>query len=136
MESLGLATPSILKISINFRTHKNEPQMLKKICVRPQILQNDFNTDKILEHDFFFEKEAPFILLSTNLCERPLKLLIDTGAAVSIIVNDIIKEETHKINYHFSLFGIAGKDMSVTTEGMVHGIFNLMTHLWVPQCIW
>lgn len=102
----------------------NEPKTLENFYVRPQIVQNENEIDKTLELEFFFEKGAPFILLNTNLCERPLKLLIDTGASVSIVASDIIKENIQKTNYFFSLFGIAGKEVSVTTEGMVNGILN------------
>lgn len=122
MASLGLAEPSVSNISINFRTSENDPHILRSICKEPQILR--INSNLLIKHTFFLEKGAPFILLKTNLCDRPLKMLIDTGAAVSIIANDIIKENIHKTSYFFSLFGIAGKDVSVTTEGMVHGIFN------------
>lgn len=122
MASLGLASPSITNLRINFRTAQNEPNILQKLYNKPSILKISSNT--IVEHKFFFEKGAPFILLNTNLCERPLKMLIDTGAAVSIVASDAIKQDIHKTNYFFSLFGIAGKDVSVTTEGMVHGIFD------------
>lgn len=122
MESLGLANPSALNISINFRTSENEPQILQHICTKPKIMNEGGNT--IIEQPFFLDKGAPFMLLCTNLCDRPLKMLIDTGAAVSIVAGDLIKNSIQKNDYFFNLFGIAGKDVSVTTEGMIYGIFN------------
>lgn len=124
MEGYGLTTPSINNICINFQTSNNDTKLLEKTYFKPQILRYNIDSDNIIEYKFFYEKGAPFIFLKTNLCERPLKLLIDTGAAVSIIANDIVSEDIHKSNYIFKLFGIAGKDVSVTTEGMVHGILD------------
>lgn len=124
MESLGLTTPSTTNNCINFIISKNEPQVLEKMLVKPEILQIESNSSKILKHKIFLEKGAPFIHLKTSLCKRPLKLLIDTGASVSIIASNVINKSIHKISHFFTLFGIAGKEVSVTTEGMVHSIFN------------
>lgn len=124
MESFGQTIPSISTININFRTSENEPSILKELHIKPIILKVDTESNKILEHKFFYEKGAPFILLHTNLCQRPLKLLIDTGASVSILASDIVSKNIHKTNYCFSLFGNAGREVSVTTQGMVHAIFK------------
>lgn len=124
MERFGLTTPSSPNTSINFQTYDNDPQRLINFLVKPQVLQFEQKQNRKLQHEIFVEKGAPFILLNTNLCERPLRLLVDTGASVSILSKDSIKDGTHKVEYYFSLFGIAGKEISVTTEGMVHAIFN------------
>lgn len=124
MESLGQIVPSISHICINFRTVDNEPQVLEKISTTPQVFQYEVNSDKILKHEFILENGIPFIFLETNLCERPIKLFVDTGAAVSIIANDVIENEVIRENYILNLFGIAGKEFPIKTEGMVHGIID------------
>ena len=129
MEDLGQIIPSISNISINFRTAENEMEILNKIYAMPQILQYNIDSNKTIKHKIFFEKGAPFIFLNTNLCNRPLKLLVDTGAAVSIIANDIINKDTNKTNYSITLFGIAGSEISVTTKGMVYGILEFDSSL-------
>lgn len=77
----------------------------------------------------FTENGAPYVILETNLCKRPLKFLVDTGAAISLIANDIISEKTYKIDYEVTVFGIIGKDVTVRTQGMITGILNIENQL-------
>lgn len=130
MGQLGHFAPSISNISINFRTGDNKEEVLQKLYINPQILQNNFENNETIKHEIFYERGAPFIKLQTNLCEMPIKLLIDTGAAVSIVADDVINTNIQKTNYFLTLFGIVGSDVSVTTKGIINGIFRMNgTHL-------
>lgn len=125
MEQLGQDVSSNSNISINFRLGENITDISQKIKNEPEISQINSNTKEIIEQKMFAENGMPYILLETNLCARPIKLFIDTGATVSIIANDVVKNEVIKENYILNLFGIAGKEDSVNTQGMLHGIFSM-----------
>lgn len=79
----------------------------------------------MIEHEIFSENGAPYILLETNLSERPLKLLVDTGASISLLASDLIYKNIKKANYIINLYGIVGKDVSIQTEGFVQGILSV-----------
>lgn len=68
-------------LNINFRTHENENKLLDVL----KNFQNKFKFNGCLEHEIFHENGVPYISVKTNLCERPLKFLIDTGASLSLI---------------------------------------------------
>lgn len=111
--------------SINFRTI-NMNKNLIHTSHHLEIIPKKYPESKdLIEHKIFNENGAPFIYIQTNLCERPLKLLIDTGAAISLLASDVVENDTHKIDYIVNLFGIIGKDISVKTEGMIHCIFTI-----------
>lgn len=149
MECEGQHIPSLKdNMSINFRTTNNSEESLEfirnlfsmpnKISVSEPPTLNDNNTNAIedneeknnaLEYEICNEKGAAYIYLKTNLTERPIKLLIDTGASISILADDIVSKNVEIINYTFDLFGIVGKEVSVKTKGMVHAIYEISGHL-------
>lgn len=102
---------SSANISINFRTTDNDVSKinsLKNIQLRNKNRIN--NEQNIIETKIYDENGAPFVKLKTNLCSRPLKFLLDTGAAISLIASDILSMEHNKINYKVNIFGIIGTD--------------------------
>lgn len=120
MDQIGRLAPSA-NMSINFRAIKNEQENINSI----QNLQIK-NSEKLnVKTKIYNEKGAPFVIVKTNLCERPLKFLIDTGAAISLITDDVLSKRIHKIDYEVSVFGIIGRDVSIRTQGMVAGILNV-----------
>ena len=62
--------------------------------------------------------------MKSNLCERPLKFLIDTGASITLLAEDVISEKPYISNYVINLYGVTGKDVSIKTKGMVFGVFS------------
>ena len=48
--------------------------------------------------------------------------MIDTGASISILADDMVTKNVEIINYSFDLLGIVGKEVSVKTKRMVHAI--------------
>lgn len=121
MDQFGRLAPS-QNMSINFRTINNDENKidsLKKLQTQNKIENMNVKT-KIIN-----EKGAPFVAIKTNLCKRPLKFLVDTGAAISLIADDVISENVHKINYEVNVFGIIGKDVSIRTQGIVTGVLQI-----------
>lgn len=149
MECGGQHIPSLKdKMSINFRTINNSEESLEFIrnlfsvpnnfsaTESPtknvdDINENDVNDERndAFEYEICNEKGAAYIYLKTNLTERPIKLLIDTGASISILADDVVTKNVEIINYSFDLFGIVGKEVSVKTKGMVHAIYEINGHL-------
>lgn len=119
MEHYGLNVSSDADFVLHFRTLKNTNETLFNIRKVQNFLINNYKT---LKQDITLENNAPFIFLQTNLAERPLKLLLDTGASISIISSCAISKNIERNKYIVNLFGITGKENSVKTEGIVHGI--------------
>lgn len=55
----------------------------------------------------------------------PIKLLVDTGASISIVADDLISKSINVIDYSINLYGLVGKEVYVKTRGMVHSIFSI-----------
>lgn len=125
MEQLGHTVSSNSNISINFRSAENDLNISQKIEIKPEISYRNSITKEIIEQKIFSKNEMPYILLKTNLCDRPIKLSIDTGAAVSIIASDLVRNEMIEENYKLNLFDIADKEICTTTQGMVYCIFSM-----------
>lgn len=96
---------------------------------------NDYYSDKTifetddsdiqLEYNIFHKNNASFVIIQSNLWEWPITLMIDTGAAISIIAEDKINERIKIKNKTINLFGIAGRDKSIKTRGEVTAIFEV-----------
>lgn len=96
---------------------------------------NDYYSDKTifetddsdiqLEYNIFHKNNASFVIIQLNLLEWPITLMIDTGAAISIIAEDKINERIKIKNKTINLFGIAGRDKSIKTRGEVTAIFEV-----------
>lgn len=111
---------SPINLSINFRICDNDEKTLNELQNLSKNMMTIAQHNEILEHKIYYENDAPFILLNTNLCERPIKLILDTGAAITVIAQDLIADNIEKINYIVNLFGLAGKEHSIKTLGLVH----------------
>lgn len=117
---------------IDFRIFNNNEQIINKIKsfginsneIFNKIEDNDEETI-IIKHKIHIENGAPFILLKTNLNKHEIKLMIDTGASISLISKDVIKEDINKTDIEVNIFGIVGKDISVRTKGMVNAVFKI-----------
>lgn len=120
MEESGQFIPSKKLLNINFRTKNNNDKILNTL----KGLQKTQNVGTI-HHQIFHENNAPFILIKTNLCHRPLKFLIDTGASLSLISNEIIPKNIYKKDWKINLYGLMGKEMPIRTKGTINTILNL-----------
>lgn len=94
-------------MSINFRTTDNDVQTLKAIqniqlnnISNIELHENNDINEQIdtMEYEIHNEKGAAFIYLKTNLTDRPIKLLVDTGASVSILADDMITNSIEVMN--------------------------------------
>lgn len=109
-------------LSINFRTSENDEETLGKLRKIQQSSINNIKDRKLISLDLHDENGAAFVYLQTNLNKKPLKLLVDTGASITILANSVVTENVKKTNFIVNLYGIVGKDVSVKTQGIVHGI--------------
>lgn len=117
MERDGQHIPSHTNfLSIHVNKDKNDMEKMK-------LLQNlqvfHFDTHKILTEKFFIHGRSPFIYLHTNLTNRPLKMLIDTGAAISLIVKNSIEDDSNKRDFKLKLLGIGGQEKGTETAGII-----------------
>lgn len=118
MNQNGINDSSSKTFSINFRTINNKIDTLKKLN-KLQILEDKCQNDAI-RINFFSEHNAPIVMLKTNLSENLLKFLIDTGAAVSLIAENVIPLTIEKTKFTVNIFGIMGKTTYVKTRGIIH----------------
>lgn len=108
-------------LNINFRANENSKQTLEIL----KSFQCGIKYCSSLQHKIINENGAPYLIVKTNLCERPLKFLIDTGASLSLIANDLIGESILRKKYFINLYGLVGKEISVSTEGIIYAILTL-----------
>lgn len=66
-----------------------------------------------------------FITLTTEFTIRPIRLLVDTGAAISLISENVIKPDAKLRNLNVKLFGFSGKDHYVNSSKAVDGLINM-----------
>lgn len=120
-----LVSSRISNLNINFRTSENDNRVLKALRSFQNLTQTKNLGNEEIKHKIYNENVAPFIYMSTNLSERPIKLLIDTGAAITILAEDIVPKNIRRVNYVVNLYGIIGKDVSVKTVGIVVGLLKM-----------
>lgn len=116
-------------MSINFRASENDERILNKLQNFQISSNTNFLNNDTIEYEIHTEGGAPFIYLKTNLIDRPIKFLVDTGASISLLASDLVSEHINKINYTIDLYGMVGKEVSVQTQGMVHSILSFNGHL-------
>lgn len=108
-------------LNINFKTNQNEKHTLNLL----KCFQSGIKYRGSLEHEIFYENGAPYISIESNLCERPLKLLVDTGASLSLISKELVKGDTYKREIQINLYGLVGKEVSIQTEGITYAILRV-----------
>lgn len=106
-------------ITMNFRTSDNNEENLKILRNFQFISKEKNNPQCKITNGIFDENGAAYILLKSNFCKRPLKLLIDTGASITLLANDLAPKNVKIINYIIKLFGVV-RDISIETRGMIH----------------
>lgn len=86
---------------------------------------------KTIKIKIHHENGASFLYLQTNLRKEPLKLLVDTGAFITLLAEDVFEKYTHKIifNNKLDLYGISGEEASIKTKGVVNGMIGFNNHL-------
>lgn len=117
MEYEGQHIPSILNIkSIDLKNTKNNKQ-------QEHISESyrNFFVDKYenISEDIFIEGSAPFIILRTKSINRPIKMLMDTGASVGIISSRFLKPDTELQNIRHKLFGLGSKGNGIISMGIL-----------------
>lgn len=124
MEYEGRNISSPNQMSIHYKVSQNTENTMNMIKNLQPNLNNISNENaNTIEYEIFTENGAPFVLLKSNLTDRPIKFLIDTGASISLLADDVITYPVNKINYSVNLYGLVGKEVSIKTLGIVHPIF-------------
>ena len=129
MEYEGQLIPSNIILSIDLDTNAKEHREIQKCSDIQTKLQETKYEKTFIEHEIFYEEGAPFIRLKSNLSERPLTLMLDTGAAVTLLADDLVSENIVRQDYVVNLYGLVGRDFSIKTKGLVHGIFDFKGRL-------
>lgn len=115
------STPQKEIVSINFRLKDNDEkqwQMIDDIVN----MQRIFVSKPIsITVKLIIEGKSLYILLNTNLTNRPIKLLIDTGATLTLIAKDAITNASTFHNYTVNLYGLPGKEAAINTLGITSG---------------
>lgn len=111
-----ISSPEQIK-TIEFKNFNNSPDQHLLI----NSLQNFF-VDKYenISHDITIENYAPFITLKTTSIDGPIKMMIDTGASVSIISSRIIPPEKELQNIKCRLFGLGSSTDGILSMGLLH----------------
>lgn len=123
MDYEGPNKPSSNIMSINWNRDDNNEQKITQL----HKLQNfQIETYKTLTEKIFSENGTPYIFLHSNLTNRPLKMLLDTGATISILGNDAIDFKSKFVrDTRITIFGIGGRKRGTQTHGMIDTIFTI-----------
>lgn len=70
--------------------------------------------------DIIIENRAIYAIFRTNATIRPIKLLVDTGAMITVVASDLMKPEAIVKNDSKNLCGITGTEIQVKTCGTTH----------------
>lgn len=111
-------------MSINFRVSENNLQTINKLKNLQKIYFNTYKDKEKIEHEIFSENGAAYAHVQTNLSDRPLKLMIDTGASISLIAIDIVSNKARILDFSVKLSGIIN-EISVDTKGLVQGVLKM-----------
>lgn len=123
------STNKILSINIK-RNEKDRNQTAMILHMRNLYIENA----QTITENIITENSAPYILLKTNLTEGPIKMLIDTGANISIISSKQITNKNIKIaNIKYNLMGFNSSNEGITTMGLVTTIATMgQSNLDIP----
>lgn len=110
-------------LTINFRTFENSEQILN-VLRDFQFPKQKINIRNEVETKIFTENGAAYVLLESDCRERPLKLLIDTGASITLLANDVNTKNSQVTKYIIKLFGVV-RDVSIETQGLISGKFKI-----------
>lgn len=116
MDCTGQNIPSNL-LTVKFRTNENSEKVMN---ILKKFHNNETNMGLICK--IVQENSSIFIIINTNLTTRPIKLLIDTGASISLIAIDVILNNIQKSDFIIDLWGITGTNNTVKTLGVVNGV--------------
>lgn len=112
-------------LTIDFRASNNSANILNCLKDLHTTKKRETKRTSIAKSKIFYENGAIYISMLSNLCDRPLKFLIDTGASITLIANDIIRKDVHVTNYTIKLFGVV-REASIRTQGT----FNNKRHIF------
>lgn len=84
------------------------------------------NFSETLTHAISMHNANPIITLNINFCTRPVNLLLDTGASISLVSKDVIKTNFEK-GTSIKLYGINGKSTPIETNGFAIGQTTIST---------
>ncbi|XP_031625653.1 uncharacterized protein LOC116342279 [Contarinia nasturtii] len=78
--------------------------------------------------NFVVENCKPFIILWSNITIKPVKLMIDTGATLTVVASDLVNPDVLDTSDRVSIYGIAGPDAKMETLGVAHSILSFSDH--------
>lgn len=87
------------------------------------------NNNIILKHKFLLENNEMKINLNLSIAKRPITMIIDTGANLTILNKNVIKDGTlYCPGMKCTFTGINGINHKLSTEGLTCGIFQIISN--------
>lgn len=109
----GQNKPSSNIMSINWNINENDKNKLNQVN---ELQKCHIEAYKTLTEKIFTEHRTPYIYLHSNLTNRPLKMLLDTGATISIIAEKSIEIKSKNIrDQKIQIFGIGNRKKGTET---------------------
>ena len=68
---------------------------------------------------------ALYISLFTNVTSRPIRLIVDTGAAITLVASDIVKSDVPISNCKLDICGVTGQENLIQSEGTIFGLSSI-----------
>lgn len=66
-----------------------------------------------------------YISFTTEFTNRPIRLMVDTGASISLISENVIRSDVKMRNLNVKLFGFSSKDQCVNSSKAIDGFINM-----------
>lgn len=70
--------------------------------------------------------------INTNFTKRPIKLLFDTGAQVTLLAENVLNDEIILKQWIIGLSGINGAEHAITTKGCLMGDLITLNYMRWP----
>lgn len=78
-----------------------------------------------LIYDLEISNNALYIRIFTNVTTRPIRLIVDTGAVITLVACDLIMEMIEKTNCKLNLCGVTGQEHIIQTKCLIYGFSSI-----------
>lgn len=93
-------------LTAHFRVQNNNTTVLNGL----RNLQVYFASQNVsVSQKICIKNDKPMVYLKTSISPKPIRLLVDTGASVSLIADDLITKCEQVHDFHITIFGIVGE---------------------------
>lgn len=119
-------TPSVKTniLTVKFRTRNDTERenMIRRVAPYQFRSNNEYEA---MELKLEIKNKDIYVELMTEFTDKPIRLLVDTGASISLISENVVRADAKLRNLNVKLFGFSSKDHCVDSSKAVDGFINM-----------